>query len=71
MKTTVKQADKEVHEFNILLHGHGVETSDKKKINYACLYCKHVCEYLHEELFLPNDTLREFLGVFGILLIIF
>ena len=61
MKTTVKQVDKEVHEFNILLHGHGVETSDKKKkIKYECLICKYVCEYLHEDIFLPYNMLREF-----------
>ena len=71
MKTTAKQVDKEVHEFNILLHGHGVETSEKKKVKYECLYYKYACEYLHDELFLSNDKLREFLGVFGILLLIF
>ena len=44
MKTTAKQVDKEVHEFNILLHGHGVETSEKKKVKYECLYYKYACE---------------------------
>ena len=52
MKTTVRQADKEVHEFNILLHGHGVETSDKKKkIKYECLNSKYVCVNIYMKIF--------------------